>query len=147
MFSNCLSILSGTLRKDRWKFIKGMASEFIITTDKMFPEEYEDFKVQVLNVMQNVKSKTRRQALPKRLASITTESQNVGIPPPAAQQPTSSQTSAATGSNYNVFYTPSPMTFGNPPSVNLQVAKEGSRLNLSGIFSQLPDLSSQLIDQ
>ena len=30
-FSNCFSILSGTVRTDRWKFIRGMASEFIIT--------------------------------------------------------------------------------------------------------------------
>ena len=83
--------------------------------------------------------KSRRQALPKRSATITTESQRVGLLPPAAQQSTSS--------SYSVFYTPSPIGFGNPPSVNLQVADEESRHNLSGILSQLPDPSSQFIDQ
>ena len=128
---------------DRQPFYDYVASE----ANKMSTEEYEDFKVQVFNVIQNVKSKSRRHALPKRSATITTESKRVRILPPRSQQSTSSQTSAATGSSYSVCYTPSHMAFGNPISVNLQVSDEGSRHNLSGILSQLPDLSSQFINQ
>ena len=65
----------------------------------------------------------------------------------AGQPSTSSQTSAAIGCRYSVFYTPSPIAFGNPLSVNLQVADERSRHNLSGILSQLPDMSPQFIEQ
>ena len=44
----------------------------------MSPEEHENFKVLVFNAMQNLKSTPRRQALPKRSATITTESQGSG---------------------------------------------------------------------
>ena len=55
-------------------------------------------------------------------------------------------TQAAASSSY-IYYTPSPLGFGNPPSV-LTVQDEGSRHNLSGILSQLPDLTStQIIEQ
>ena len=113
----------------------------------MSPEKYENFKVLVFNGIQNVKSTPRKQALPKRSAIIKTESQKVGKLPPAAQPATSSQRSAATGSSYSAYYTPSPIGFGNPPSVNLEEVDEGSQHNLSGILSQLPDLSTQIIDQ
>ena len=47
----------------------------------------------------------------------------------------------------NIESTPSPLGFGNPPSV-LTVQDKGSRYNLSGILSQLPDLTStQIIEQ
>ena len=96
----------------------------VSVTDKMAPEEYENFKV--FNAIQNVKSTSRRYVLPNRSTTITTESQIVRILPPAAQLSISSQTSAATDSSYSDYYTPSPIGFGNLPSVNLQVAVEGS---------------------
>ena len=117
------SFLQQKSTSNRQPFYDYIASE----VDKMSPEEYENFKVLVFNAIQNDKSTPRRQALPKRSTTITTESQRFGILPPAAQPSTSSQTSAATGSSYSVHYTPSPIGFGNPPSVNLQVADEGSR--------------------
>ena len=43
-----------------------------------------------------------------------------------------------------MYYTPSPIGFGNPTSV-LTVQDEGSRHNLSRILSQLPDLTSVAI--
>ena len=115
--------------------------------DKMSPEEYKIFKIQVFNAIHNVQSTSRRQVLPKRSVTVTTESQKVGILPPAAQPSNNSQTTAASGSSYSVYYTPSPNGFGNSPSVNLQMADERSRHSLSGILSQLPDLSSLIIDQ
>ena len=46
-----------------------------------------------------------------------------------------------------MYYTPSPIGFSNPTSV-LTVQDEGSRHNLSGILSQLPDLTStQIVKQ
>ena len=49
-----------------------------------------------------------------------------------------------TQEHYNVYYTPSPIDFGNPPSV-VTVQDEGSRHNLSGILSQLLDLTTTQI--
>ena len=49
------------------------------------------------------------------------------------------------GSSY-AYYTPSLIGFGNPPSV-VTVQDEGSRHNLSGILIQLPDLTTQIIEQ
>ena len=49
--------------------------------DKMTQEEYE---ISRFNAIQNVKSTSRRQVLPKRSATVTTESQKVGILPPEA---------------------------------------------------------------
>ena len=61
-------------------------------------------------------------------------------------QQASTSTQAAASSSY-VYFTPSPLGFGNPPSV-LTVQDEGNRHNLSGILSQLPDVTStQIIEQ
>ena len=68
----------------------------------------------------------RRQALPRTSATITMESQRVGILPTTTQQ-VSTSTQAAASSSY-VYYTPSPLGFGNPPSV-LTVPDEGSSHN------------------
>ena len=77
LFEQMQTLISDLLQKkptsDKQPFYDYVASE----ADTMSPEEYEDFKVQVFNVIQNVKSKSRRQALPKRSAIITTESQRV----------------------------------------------------------------------
>ena len=46
-----------------------------------------------------------------------------------------------------MYYTPSPIGFSNPTSV-LTVQDKASRHNLSGILSQLPDLTStQIVEQ
>ena len=129
------TLISGFLQQkstsERQPFYEYIASEAY----KMSPEDYENFKVLVFNAFQNVKSTPRRQALPRRSPTITTESHRVGLLPPAAQQSTSSQTCAATVSRYSVYYTPSPIGFRNYPSVNMQVADEESRHNMSGILS------------
>ena len=64
------------------------------------PGEYENFK-----------TTPRRLALPNISATITTESQRVGILPPVAQPFTSRQTSPATGNSYSVYYKPIPIGF------------------------------------
>ena len=95
--------------------------------------------------IETIKSNRRRQPLPRRSATVITESQRVGLLPTTTPQ-ASSSTQAAASSSF-VYYTPSPIGFSNPTSV-LTVQDEGSRHNLSGILSQLPDLTStQIVEQ
>ena len=136
-------MISGFLQQksDRQPFFDYVASE----VEKMTQEEFEDLKGRIFRDIEIIKSNRRRQPLPRRSATITTESQRVGILPTTTQQ-TSNSTQAAASSCY-VYYTPSPIGFGNPPSV-VTVQDEGSRHNLSGILSQLPELASaQIIKQ
>ena len=139
-FDQMRTLISGFLQKksDRQPFFDYVASE----AEKMTQEEFEDLKGRIFR---DIESNRRCQALPRRSATITTESQRVGILPTTTQQ-ASTSTQAAASSSY-ICYTPSPLGFGNPPSV-LTVQDEGSRHNLSGILSQLPDLTStQIIEQ
>ena len=121
-------------KSDRQPFFDYVASE----AAKMTQVEFEDLKGRIFKDIESIKSNRRRQPLPRRSATITTESQRVGILPTTTQQ-VSTSTQAAASSSY-VYYTPSPLGFGNPTSV-LTVQDEGSRHNLSGILSQLPDLT------
>ena len=141
-FDQMRTLISGFLQQksDRQPFFDYVASE----AEKMTQEEFEDLKARIFRDTEEVKNTHRRQVLPKRSATITNESQRVGILPTTTQQ-ASSSTQAAAGSS-SVYYTPSPIGFGNPPSV-LTVQDEGSRHNLSGIISQIPDLTTQIIEQ
>ena len=142
-FDQMRTLISGLLQQksDRQPFFDYMASE----AEKITQEEFEDLKGRIFRDTESIKSNRRCQPLPRRAATITTESQRVGILPTNTQQ-ASSSTQAAAISSY-VYYTPSPLGFGNPTSV-LTVQDEGSRHNLSGILSQLPDLTStQIIEQ
>ena len=137
------TLISGFLQQksDRQPFFDYVASE----AEKMTQEEFEELKGKIFRDIETIKSNRRRQPLPRRSATITTESQRVGILPPTTQQ-VSSSTEAAAGSSF-VYYTPSPIGFSNPTSV-LTVQDEGSRHNLSEILSQLPDLTStQIVEQ
>ena len=127
------TLISGFLQQksDRQPFFDYVASE----AEKMTQEEFEDLKGRIFRDTESIKSNRKRQPLPRRSATITTESQRVGILTTTTQQ-ASSSTQAA-----------SPIGFGNPTSV-LTVQDEGSRHNLSGILSQLPDLTStQIVEQ
>ena len=142
-FDQMRTLISGFLQQksDRQPFFDYVASE----AEKMTQEEFDDLKGRIFRDIESIKSNHRRQALPRKSATITTESQRVGLLPTTTQQ-VSTSTQAAASSNY-VYYTLSPLGFGNPPSV-LTVQDEGSRHNLSGILSQLPDLTStQIIEQ
>ena len=142
-FDQRRTLISGFLQQksDRQPFFDYVASE----AEKMTQEEFEDLKGRIFRDIESIKSNRRHQALPRRSATITTESQRVGILPTTTQQ-VSTSTQAAASSSY-IYYTPSPLGFGNPPSV-LTVQDEGSRHKLSGILSQLPDLTStQIIEQ
>ena len=90
----------------------------------MTQEEFEELKGKIFRDIETTKCNRRRQPLPRRSATITTESQRVGILPTTTQQ-ASSSTQAAAGSGF-VYYTPSPIVLGNPTSV-LTVQDEGSR--------------------
>ena len=129
------TLISGFLQQksDRQPFFDYVASE----AEKMSQEEFEDLKGRIFRDIESIKSNRRRQSLPRRSATVTTESQRVGLLPTTTPQ-ASSSTQAAAGSSF-VYYTPSPIGFGNP------VQDEGSRHNLSGILSQLPDLTSTQI--
>ena len=142
-FDQMRTLISGFLQQksDRQPFFDYVASE----AEKMTQEEFEDLEGRIFRDIESIKSNCRCQPLARRSATITTESQRVGILPTTTQQ-ASTSTQAAASSSY-VYYTPSPLGFGNPPSV-LTVQDEGSRHNLSGILSQLPDLTStQIIEQ
>ena len=136
-FDQMRTLISGFLQQksDRQPFFDYVASE----AEKMTQEEFKDLKGRIFRDIESIKGNRRRQSLPRRSATITTECQRVGLLPTTTQQ-VSSSTQAAAGSSF-VYYTPSPIGFGNPTSV-LTVQDEGSRHNLSGILSQLPDLTS-----
>ena len=57
--------------------------------EKMTQEEFEDLKGRIFRDIEAVKNTHRRQVLPKRSATVTKESQRVGILPPTTQQPSS----------------------------------------------------------
>ena len=137
------TLISGFLqhKSDRQPFFYYLASE----AEKMTQEEFEDLKDRIFRDIESIKSNRRREPLARRSATFTMESQRVSILPTTTQQ-ASTSTQAAASSSY-VCYTPSPLVFGNPPSV-LTVQDESSRHNLSRILSQLPDLTStQIIEQ
>ena len=135
-FDQMRTLISGFLQQksDRQPFFDYMASE----AEKMTQEEFEDLKGRIFRDIETIKSNRRHQQLP-RSATITMESQRAGILPTTTQQ-VSTSTRAAASSSY-VYYTPSPLGFGNSVSV-LTVQDEGSRHNLSGILSQLHNLTS-----
>ena len=135
------TLISGFLQQKCFDYVASEAEEIT-------QEEFKDLKGRICRDIEAVKNTPRRQVLPRRSATITKESQRVGILPPTTQQASSStQAAAGSSSNSYVYYTPSPIGFGNPPSV-VTVQDEGSRHNLSGILSQLPDLTTtQIIEQ
>ena len=84
----------------------------------MTQEEFEDLKGRIFRDIEAVKNTHRHQVLPKRSPTITKESQRVGILPTTTQQASSStQDAEGSSSSCYVYYTPSPIGFGNPPSV------------------------------
>ena len=60
----------------------------------MTQEEFENLKSRIFRDIEAVKNTHRRQVLPRRSATITEESQRVGILPPTTQQPSSSTQAA-----------------------------------------------------
>ena len=137
------TLISGFLQqKSDWQpFFDYVASE----AEKMTQEKFEDLKGRIFRDIEAVKNTHRHQVLPKRSATITKESQRVGILPTTTQLASSStQAAAGSSSSSYVYYTPSPIGFGNPPSV---LTVQGSRHNLSGILSQIPDITTQIIEQ
>ena len=107
-FDQMRTLISGFLQQksDRQPFFDYVASE----AEKMTQEEFEDLKGRNFRDIEAVKNTHRRQVLPKRSATITKESQRVGILPTTTQQ-VSSSTQAAAGSSSSsyVYYTPSPL--------------------------------------
>ena len=139
-FDQMRTLISGFLQQksDRQPFFDYVASE----AEKMTQEEFEGLKGRIFRDIETIKGNCRHQPLPRRSATITTESKRVGILPTTTLQASSSAQAAASSSF--IYYTPSPIGFGNPLSV-LTVQDEGSRHNLSGILSHLPDLTSTQI--
>ena len=73
------TLISGFLQQksDRQPFFDYVASE----AEKMTQEEFEELKGKIFRDIESIKSNRRRQQLPRRSATITTESQRVGILP------------------------------------------------------------------
>ena len=94
-FDQMRTLISGFLQRklDRQPFFDYVASE----AEKMTQEEFEDLKGRIFRDIEEVKNTHRCQVLPKRSATITKESQRVGILPTTTQQ-ASSSTQAAAGS-------------------------------------------------
>ena len=142
-FEQMRTLISGFLHQKsvRQPFFDYVASE----AKKMTQKEFEELKGKIFRDIETIKSNHRCQPLPRRSATVTTESQRVGLLLTTTPQ-ASSSTQTAAGSSF-VYYTPSPIGFSNPTSV-LTVQDEGSRHNLSGLLSQLPDLTStQIVEQ
>ena len=83
-FDQMRTLISGFLQQksDRQPFFDYVASE----AEKMTQEEFEDFKGTIFRDIEAVKNTPRHQVLPRRSATITKESQRVGILPPITQQ-------------------------------------------------------------
>ena len=80
--------------EDRQPFFDYMASE----AEKMTQEEFENLKGRIFRDIEAVKNTHRHQVPPKRSATITRESQKVGILPTTTQRAFSS-TQATAGSS------------------------------------------------
>ena len=76
-FDQMRTLISGFLQQksDRQPFFDHVASE----AEKMTQEEFEDLKGRIFRDIEEVKNTHRHQVLPKRSATITRESQRVGI--------------------------------------------------------------------
>ena len=87
-FDQMRTLISGFLQQksDRQPFFDYVASE----AEKMTQEEFKDLKGRIFRDIEAVKNTHRRQVLPKRSATITKESQRVGILPTTTQQASSS---------------------------------------------------------
>ena len=60
----------------------------------MTREEFEELKGKIFRDIETIKSNRRRQPLPRRSATIATESQRVGILPPTTLVPLKQQLAA-----------------------------------------------------
>ena len=112
-FNQMRTLISGFLQQksDRQPFFDYVASE----AEKMTQEKFADLKSRIFSDIESIKNNRRRQPLPKISATVTTESQRVRILPTSKQQVSNSTQAAA--SNSYIYYTPSPLGFGNPTSV------------------------------
>ena len=90
-FDQMRTLISGFLQQksDRQPFFDYVASE----AEKMTQEEFEDLKGRIFRDIEAVKN-THRHQVPKRSATITKESQRVGILPTTTQQASSSTQAA-----------------------------------------------------
>ena len=83
----------------------------------MTQEEFEDLKGRIFRDIEEVKNTHRRQVLPKRSATITKESQRVGILPTTTQQASSSTQAAAVPAVTSTTH-PAPVALETPISAH-----------------------------
>ena len=91
-FEQMRTLISGFLQQksDRQPFFDYVASE----AKKITQEEFEELKGKIFRDIETIKSNRRRQQLPRRSATMTTESQRVWTLPPTTQQASSSTQAA-----------------------------------------------------
>ena len=109
-FEQMRTLISGFLhqKSDRQPFFDYVASE----AEKMTQEEFEELKGKIFRDIETIKSNCRHQPLPRRSATVTTESQRVGLLPTTTPQ-ASSSTQAAASSSF-VYYTKRPHWLQQP---------------------------------
>ena len=88
-FEQMRTLISGFLhqKSDRQPFFDYVASE----AEKMTQEEFEELKGKIFRDIETIKGNRRRQPLPRRSATVTTESQRVGLLPTTTPQASSSK--------------------------------------------------------
>ena len=98
-FDQMRTLISGFLQQnsDRQPLFDYVASE----AEKITQEEFEDLKGRIFRDTDAVKNTHRCQVLPKRSATITKESQRVGILPTTTQQESSSTQAAVPAVSIN----------------------------------------------
>ena len=104
-FDQMRTLISGFLQQksDRQPFFDYVASE----AENITQEEFEYLKGRIFRDIEAAKNTHRHHVLPKRSATITKESQRVGILPTTTQEASSSTQAAAGSSSSNyVYYTP-----------------------------------------
>ena len=137
-FDQMRTLISGFLQQksDRQPFFDYVASE----AEKMTQVEFEDLKGRIFRDIEAVKNSHRRQVLPKRSATITKESQRLGILPTTTQQASSSTQAAV----------PAVTSTTHPAPLALETLHQWSqyRTREADTTSQLPDLTTtQIIEQ
>ena len=95
-FEQMRTLISGFLhqKSDRQPFFEYVAPE----AEKMTQEEFEELKGKIFRDIETIKSNRRCQPLPRRSATVTTESQRVGLLPTTTPQVSSSTQAAASSS-------------------------------------------------
>lgn len=134
--------------------------DFVMSETASFPDSvHRQFQAEVFQLIQKYHQRLQsqpgqatpvkqpsRQPLPTRSATVTSESQKEGVLPPVSVSRVTTQVNTTTASSSTLsnapspFCVPSPISFGNPPSVPNWLG--GDELNMSQ-YLLTPDCTAQ----